>query len=910
MRNFTKTIAAVSLLAPAGVHPLGIGDIKLHSALNQNLNAEIALFVSGNETAGDIQVKLAPPEKFDEAGIPWNYFLSKIEFKPIVKADGSVVVVLTSNEALTEPFLDFLIEVSWPQGNLYREFTVLVDPPATYSQPVIPVATQAVASETTHPPATYAELTPPASIAQADTGTGAISEYGPTGRRDTLWKIANAVKPADASVEQMMMAIYEANPKAFYQPNVNALMAGQTLKIPEREAVLKLSRRQARAEFNKQTKDWRGTVAAAAEAAKKAEEESTPVAETSQLKLLAPVESEVTQTMEVTPGAETVENEAVAETPAETAVAEPETEDAVAEDVEEAPVKVDVENQQLLARLEKLEQQLEQMQKMLLLKDEQLAALQAGKSAAALPAGVQQKSDAGQKTAASTAGAGTPGQTAALASKPVQPAEPVQAKPEPKPETKPEPKPEVQPVVAEATDSGMNPYYMIAAGIGAGLIGLFGWLLWRKRKLEEEQSAESMFAASSQIIMPTTGQELPSTDDSTSYDVGTVGESSFLSEFTPSDFDAFETEQNEVDPISEADVYLAYGRYQQAEELMRQAIADQPDRDECKLKLLEIFYANENKEAFAAYANDLAEAGKKDDAEFWAKVVEMASEIIPDSPLLGGSASDSIATFEETGEAKESKLEVPEVPAASVTAEGELAVAENDGVSIDLTEPADEENAGVSETTGLQMEDFSSMEFDEAAAGELQDAAEALEDNSQDFDLHGLEATPAEDVEGNETVAEAKEDAQSVDFDLSAFDLDAEATADDANEQIDKFEFNLPDDVLGKDDQGENIESMDSFDFASAEEDDQSGLDDFDFKFDIDTPDIALQDEQAGEEELPLGQVSDLTDMDELETKIDMAKAYIDMGDADAAKDIAEEVLEKGNNDQKQEAQEIIDRLH
>lgn len=116
--------------------------------------------------------------------------------------------------------------------------------------------------------------------------------------------------------------------------------------------------------------------------------------------------------------------------------------------------------------------------------------------------------------------------------------------------------------------------------------------------------------------------------------------------------------------------------------------------------------------------------------------------------------------------------------------------------------------------------------------------------------------------------------------------------------------------MLGKDDQGENIESMDSFDFASAEEDDQSGLDDFDFKFDIDTPDIALQDEQAGEEELPLGQVSDLTDMDELETKIDMAKAYIDMGDADAAKDIAEEVLEKGNNDQKQEAQEIIDRLH
>ncbi|MDP3905163.1 MAG: hypothetical protein Q8Q40_14470, partial [Methylococcaceae bacterium] len=91
MRNLTKTLAVVSILAPASAYPLGIGDIKLHSALNQNLNAEIALQLSG-ENIDDIKVKLAPPEKFDEAGVAWNYFLSKIKFSTITQANGSVVI--------------------------------------------------------------------------------------------------------------------------------------------------------------------------------------------------------------------------------------------------------------------------------------------------------------------------------------------------------------------------------------------------------------------------------------------------------------------------------------------------------------------------------------------------------------------------------------------------------------------------------------------------------------------------------------------------------------------------------------------------------------------------------------------------------------------------------------------------
>ena len=112
MRKLTKTLAVLSLLTPSSGYTLGIGDIKLHSSLNQNLNAEISLVVSAAEKASDIKVNLAPPDKFDEAGVPWTSLLSKIKFETIVGANGSVIIKLSSREAVTEPFLDFLLELN------------------------------------------------------------------------------------------------------------------------------------------------------------------------------------------------------------------------------------------------------------------------------------------------------------------------------------------------------------------------------------------------------------------------------------------------------------------------------------------------------------------------------------------------------------------------------------------------------------------------------------------------------------------------------------------------------------------------------------------------------------------------------------------------------------------------------
>ena len=561
MRNLTKTLAVVSLLAPASGYSLGIGDIKLHSALNQNLNAEISLVVSAGEKASDIKVNLASPDKFDEAGVPWASFLSKIKFATVVGANGSVVIKLSSYEAVKEPFLDFLLEVSWPKGSLYREFTVLVDPPEVYKQATIPVVTS---SESYEP---EQDITPQRQTLQrqqtgTENSTGGTSEYGPTRRNDTLWKIAErASRQEGISVEQMMIAMYEENPRAFYQENMNALLIGKTLKIPDREIILKFSRKQALAELNRQTKAWKNrliqTPIETADAKKDAVD--------NQLTLVAPTEAAISENVEVAPENEqvTTKKAAVDQLPAPSEIAG-----------KEAGVISPVDNA-LQDKVAELEKQLATMQQIIALKDQQLAALQ----------NQSQAKPVIQSQAIQTA----PDQAEIAA--PVVQQKPVQ--------------PVVKPPVQPESESGdfLDPYYLWVGGIGTGTLSLFGWLWWRKRKIDEETDIQAPFVASNMSNMYESKEIFsPSLNkNSTTHDVDAAGESSFLSEITFADFDTFDTEQGEIDPVSEADVYLAYGRYQQAEELMRDTLKDQPDRDECKLKLLEIFYSRENKQAFEKF---------------------------------------------------------------------------------------------------------------------------------------------------------------------------------------------------------------------------------------------------------------------------------------------------------------------
>ncbi|MGR9045211.1 MAG: FimV/HubP family polar landmark protein [Gammaproteobacteria bacterium] len=836
MRKLTKTIALVSLMAPASVLSLGIGDIKLHSALNQNLNAEIALQVSANENPFDIKVKLAPPDKFDEAGVPWSYFLSKIKFDLVTRPDGSAFIKVTSNEALREPFLDFLLEVTWPKGNLYREFTVLVDPPATYQQPVIPVPTTGV----TEAARDYARVVEKP-VASVTAGTRqVVSEYGPVSRRDTLWTIAEKVNPyRDVSVEQVMIALYEANPKAFFKDNVNALKAGVKLKVPEKDVILKLSRKQALAEFSRQTQVWNGQLSAKAEPETAEKEEIIE----SQLKLLPPTQSEVAEDESVVAG----EQESTAPDSAS-----PESESGVVEE------GVQPANADMQARLAKLEEQLTTMQQMLALKDEQLAALQ------------HKQQGAEVKLPSPPAGT-TASQTPSVA----EPQTTVRAEPE--------------------TDSDSGWYYWFVSLLGLGALGGIGWLWWRKRQIEHEAETDSMFAASSEISLPSSPiqSNVPAVEENAAYDVGTVGESSFLSEFTPSDFDAFDSDQHEVDPISEADVYLAYGRYQQAEELIRHAIDESPEKDDYKLKLLEIFYANENKESFEQYAEELLQAGKKDDAAFWEKVVEMGSEISPGAALF---SMESGAQSADDNRSESSPNKASTMPSGDEDSD-------DDDLNFDLS-LFEEPELDQSEAKKPQQPLDNSLDFDlssfgsdhdDAASGETNKTEDSIKHgNDIEFDLTASDQAnvPEQQKPGSEEHSE--EDIESFDFDFSMPESDESDLS--LNKVTPSDDFNL---------------SIENTDTESAHEDILKDAEpDFDFNFDLDVEESDSEKGKSGALSggLNLG-VSDLTDMDEFETKIDLARAYIDMGDSEAAKDIAEEVLEKGNVEQKEAAQAILDEL-
>jgi len=912
VRNLTKTLAVVSLLAPASAQSLGIGDIKLHSALNQNLNAEIALIVSAGEDVSDIKVSLAPSSKFDEAGVAWSYFLSKIKFEPVVKSNGSVVVKLTSREALKEPFLDFLIQVSWPKGNLYREFTVLVDPPAVYKQPSIPVqnapeaepepqpepayvperrtARSRIAEETTADEMPRAEQPSSQVSHNREPGTGTVT----TRKNDTLWNVADRFsRQENVSVEQMMIAIYDKNPHAFFKKNVNALMAGKRLSIPDRQVALKLSRRQALDEFSRQREAWVNQTAP---------QNPEALAENSadtekQLALVAPSESEVSGNAVVTPGADKKDKSS-----------------------NESGEKT-AEIQAIQNKVAELEKQLAVMQQLIALKDQQLATLQNQAPVAAeaiKPAEVKKPEPAPVTEPVAEQPPVKPELpvTPPVAQPVPQPAEQtakeqppvVPATPEVKGTTPPitQPVPAEVPASAEAkkpaepkvtppakpsskagvSDSTMDTYYLTVAGLGSVALSLLGWLWWRKRKIEEETDTDSMFASSSAIIVPDADENIvQATKNSGFYDVDSLGESSFLSEFTTSDFDVFDTAHGEIDPISEADVYLAYGRYQQAEELIRQAIKDQPNDDECKLKLLEIFYANENKTAFEAYAKELAEAGKNFETDFWVKVADMGKDICPDSSLFAAGAAASLAAEAALPETKVNKVVIDEEVESNSDYMDDMDL-DLDMVSFD-DQPSEPHAAEDEEELSLSSFDVAKDKTPE----------QPKESNSIEFDLSDFSAKTKKVEPSFESSIDDD------DIETFAFDFDTEPKPTDSK-PASKIELKKTPEEL---DDFHDLDMSAASAVASVAKESNGFDSDFDFDFDFDSSTFGSSSSSSDADN---GfDIADLGDMDELETKLDLAKAYVDMGDISAAKDIANEILSKGSAEQKKSAQLLLNEI-
>ena len=219
--------ALYSGLAPA----LGLGEITLHSALSQPLDAEIELLNLGDLGEAEVKVRLAPPEVFSRSGVDRLYFLNDLRFTPIFSR-GRGVIRVVSARPVREPYLNFIVEVSRPTGDLYREYTLLLDPPGSsaYRTAAAPVASLTA-------PAPRLPASSPAPVPRAPRELPAAT----TGQRytvvsgDSLWKIAARLRDAGspASQQALMGDIHALNPSAFSRGDINRLLAGAELLLPD-----------------------------------------------------------------------------------------------------------------------------------------------------------------------------------------------------------------------------------------------------------------------------------------------------------------------------------------------------------------------------------------------------------------------------------------------------------------------------------------------------------------------------------------------------------------------------------------------------------------------------------------------------------------------------------------------------
>ena len=826
---FRKSALAMAIwgtVAAQSAFGLGLGEISLNSALNQPLQAEVELLSVTDKELRELRINMGSREAFASAGIDRPNFLTKLKFTTERKADGGAVIKITSRDSIREPFLDFLLEVVWANGKLLREYTVLVDPPVTMPAPApvaqAPVVEAPAPASAPSPAPTPARAPAPA----ADVGVASGDRYGPTGRNDTLWKIAEQVRPdRGVSMEQTMLGLLNANPDAFYKHNINNLKAGYVLRVPTRDDLAAVSRAEAKAEVRMQNQEWREGRPRPSRLAS-APAVAPPAAK---LELVAPQDQQ-------TGAAEAGRGEGLGSLRKDLVLA-----------TEAAEVQRR-QTQELESRLQALEEQITKMQRLIELKDDQLALLQdqAGEAAATPPTdaaapaegvdadALEQELFLGEGATempadeAEAAAEPTPMEVPEATSAAPGEAEPAPAEAVPAPQPSPVPPPfeESQSLVDKLM---ANPLWLAA---GALLLALLAWLGMRLRKGGEPEFQESILqereqrptSASAPVVEPMPEPQEASMEDEA---VAEESESSLLSEFATSDLGSIQN-QTEADPMAEADVYLAYGRYQQAEDLIKGALAGDADREDLNLKLFEIYAAAQNRSDFDAHAEKVLASLESQDHPLWEKVCAMGVELNPDNPLYrGGDAAPADASspgaLELGGAMAAEPLPADDAPPAMQPSQ-DFAEA-----PLEPVPAADNEDQG--------------LDFDMDLAGLSESAAEAdseapLEETDFSLDMEPEQAAAEEPVVGDED--------NGMEFDLGELNLDSDLTAD-------------------------------------------------------------LEGEPAAAEDVPGDGL--LADVDEVATKLDLARAYIDMGDPEGARSILDEVMEEGNDDQKGEAQELLTQL-
>ena len=594
---------AIALMAGhTSAHALALGRAMIQSNLGEPLVAEIDLPEVTEDEARSLRIGLASPEAYSALGIQFNPALNGLSIAIKRRNDGRTYLDVRSNRPITEPFVELVIQAQWASGKLQREYTFLLDPPkqtpvapiaaaieaAAPAAPAAPVVTQPVPAPAPVASAPAPSIAPapapaprkpePAAPAPA-TAVDRAADHK-VSRGETAGGIAARIKPAGVSLDQMLVAMLKANPDAFIQGNVNRLKAGAIIQMPSAADAQQISPAEARRLIVAQSRDFNefrrrlAGIAPSAPAAEKSTEISGQVqTEVADRQTQAATEDKLTLSKAA------AAEKAAAEVAAQEAIAQQRAAEELAKQTAETTRNVDELNQ-----------------------------LQAAVSAAA---GASEAPP--QNPSEAPAAPAVP--AVELAAPPAVAASPVAPPPAP-----------AEPSFIEKWTS--HPWALPGAGALLGLLALLGIARMRKR---EEPAALQESSFLDQTIQPDSsfghrGTQKIDTAEMPSFQVSVMesptGASSLM--YSPSQLDA----AGDVDPVAEADVYLAYGKDIQAEEILNEALRTQPDRLPVRIKLLEIFVRRQDKSAFAEGAKQLkAIAGTQ--GHEWATVVAWGEQLDP-----------------------------------------------------------------------------------------------------------------------------------------------------------------------------------------------------------------------------------------------------------------------------------------
>ncbi len=291
-RSLKLSMLLALALGSSHAMALDLGQVQVKSTLGEPLLAEIPLHPANPAELHNLTVQLASSEDFARAGIVGGRTTIPLQFSVAKTASGQSVIRITSSVAVDDPYLDLLLQVNDKTGKSVREFAILLDPPGSHpvaSAASTPAATAAAASRSVKRAAAPAAPRPsrattaaptPEPAAPARSAAPVTGQYGPVQHGQTLSSIAHATAPAGVDISQMLVALKQANPDAFYRDNINALKTGAVLRVPTATEAQTMALAAAIAEVRRQNSDWRagpvGKPATVADAATRASASSSP----------------------------------------------------------------------------------------------------------------------------------------------------------------------------------------------------------------------------------------------------------------------------------------------------------------------------------------------------------------------------------------------------------------------------------------------------------------------------------------------------------------------------------------------------------------------------------------------------------------------------------------------------------